>query len=107
SRLLPRWWGLRKQVAAWYTGAALRADLATLATYHQNADALRQVVATYDADLVKDETGKLQWDHIGWGLGAVAELSALGVKYDALARQDRNAIGAHTEALRKARDTFE
>jgi very-short-patch-repair endonuclease len=112
SRLFPRWWGLKKQFAGWYagtpgSGSALRADVATLAAYHQNADAVRQVAAAYNAELVKDEGGQPLWAETAEGLRAAEELASWGVKYDALARRDRKAIGATAEALRTAHAAFE
>ncbi len=112
SRLIPKWWGLRKQVAAWYSGppfsgAALRADVAKLAEYHQNANAVRQVVAAYGAELVTDETGRAQWHDTGHALNAAEELGAWGVAHDALARQDRGGIAGAVDALQKAHAAYQ
>jgi very-short-patch-repair endonuclease len=111
SRLLPRWWRLKAQVAAWFapvpaSGAALRADLAALAAYHQNADAARQVATAYSAELVKDGD-RVLWPDTADALHAVDALAAQGANFDALARTDRAAIGTATEALRAALAAFD
>ncbi|MBN9119121.1 MAG: DUF4011 domain-containing protein [Planctomycetes bacterium] len=107
SRLLPRWWGLRKTVSAWYTqppasGSALREDLTKLADYHRNADAARQAAAAYEVECVKDKADKVQWRDTVDALRAVEELGPWGVTHDALSRQDRKTLGDRVEALRKA-----
>src|SRR5204863_406439 len=99
-------------VSAWYTempasGAALRDDIAKLAAYHRNADALRQTEAAYAADLARDEAGKVQWVDTSAALRAVEELGAWGATHDALSRQDRKAIGERTEALRRAHAAYQ
>jgi very-short-patch-repair endonuclease len=111
SRLFPRWWGLRNQVAAWSagtptTGAALRADVATLAAYHQNADRVRQVATAYGAELVKDPAGQPNWPDTVEGLRAVDGLAAWGVTHEGLARRDQKAIGVAVEALQAAYVAF-
>jgi very-short-patch-repair endonuclease len=112
SRLLPRWWGLRKQVSAWYvgnplSGSALRTDIGTLAAYHQNADAVQQIAAAYSAELVRDDTGRPLWSETGEGLRAVEELASWGVSHDALARQDRKSIDHAVQSLRGAHVAFD
>jgi very-short-patch-repair endonuclease/DNA polymerase III delta prime subunit len=111
SRLFPRWWGLKKQVAAWYaavpaSGADLRADLARLAEYHKNADAARQVAAAYDAELVKDTAGKPDWPASIEALRAVETLVAWSVRHEVIARQDRKAICDIAVSLEKASAVF-
>jgi hypothetical protein len=111
SRLFPRWWALRKQVSAWYAGAAptgsgLRADVAPLASYHQSADAVRHVAVAYDAELVKDASGRVDWGASVEALRAAETLSAWGVKYEALTRQDRQKLGDMAESLEKAETAF-
>jgi very-short-patch-repair endonuclease len=110
SRLLPRWWRLRKQVAEWYTvpppsGSALRTDLGTLAAYHKNADAVRETATAYDAELVKDG-GKPDWSGTLEALRAVETLSAWGVKHATLSRQDQKVISDCADALGRARTAF-
>ncbi|QJW92721.1 DUF4011 domain-containing protein [Frigoriglobus tundricola] len=112
SRLLPPWWALRKLVAAWYSGAApssaaLRADVAALTAYHQNADAARQLAAAYAAEIVKDAAGAPDWPASLDALNAVEKLSAWGVKQDWLAKQDRKALTDVVVALEKAETAFE
>ena len=112
SRLFPRWWGLQKQVSAWYVGtpaggAALRVDIAKLTAYHQNADAVQQIVTAYGVELVKDSADKPHWSETADGLRAAEELAAWGVKYEALSRQDRKLLGDAIETLRQAQVSFE
>ena len=111
SRLHPHWWALRKQVSAWYagtvlTGAALRADVATLSAYHSQADAARQVATAYDAELVKDAAGKPDWHASVETLNAVEKLSAWGVTPETLTKQDRKALGDTALSLAKADAAF-
>jgi len=112
SRLLPGWWALRKQVSAWYAGAApsgamLRADVAVLAAYHQNADAARQLGGAYATEIVKDAAGTPDWPASLDALNAVEKLSAWGVTPDWLAKQDRKVLNDVVVALEKAETAFE
>ena len=111
SRLFPRWWSLKKQVAAWYAGTpaggpGLRADLAKLAEYHQNAGAARQVAAAYDSELAKDAAGKPDWPASIEALRTVETLSAWNVRQDTLARQERKAMSDTALSLEKANAAF-
>jgi len=80
-RWLPwsRWAKVRKQVEAWYAappdGATVRADVAALSTYHQHADAARQVATAYTAELFRDTAGKPEWGETLVGLRDVERLT--------------------------------
>ncbi|MBP3955842.1 DUF4011 domain-containing protein [Gemmata sp. G18] len=111
SRLFPRWWGLSKQVSAWYassprTGTPLRADVAALAGYHQQAEAARQVVGAYGNELMKDTTGGPDWTGTLDALRAVETLEERGVKHEALSKRDRKALGDSATALEAAERAF-
>lgn len=111
SRLLPGWWSLKRRVSAWYTeppsGAKLREDIAHLANFHRNTDAVRGAAAAYDADVAKDASGKALWRDTIDALRAVEVLGAWGATHDVLSRQDRKAIGERIEALRKAHAAYQ
>ncbi|VTR95852.1 Uncharacterized protein OS=Paenibacillus sp. HGH0039 GN=HMPREF1207_01866 PE=4 SV=1: DUF4011: AAA_19: AAA_11: AAA_12: DUF559 [Gemmata massiliana] len=111
SRLFPRWWGLSKQISAWYasaprTGALLRTDVTALAGYHQQADSARQVVGAYGNDLIKDTTGGPDWTGTLEVLRAVETLEEWGVKHESLAKRDRKAVGDSATALETAERAF-
>jgi hypothetical protein len=79
TRLLPRWWSLKRQVAGWYTQfpaatGALLEDLRRLATYHRHVDHCRQVQVQYAADLQLDSGSQPDWEGTLTALAAVDQL---------------------------------
>jgi very-short-patch-repair endonuclease len=82
TRLLPRWWSVKGQVAAWYTGEvpktpALLDDLGKLAAYHRRLDYCRQVREQYAADLILGADGQPDWNATLEGLASVDGLEQL------------------------------
>jgi very-short-patch-repair endonuclease len=83
ARLLPGWWSLKAQVAAWYAHgtpktAVLLDDLDKLAAYHRHIDYCRQVREQYAAELVPNEEGQPDWGGTLEGLRSVDRLEQLG-----------------------------